>query len=85
MRSWVSSIILAVFLVNTFLPPSYAQVLMPPPVGLVALSPAFHPPIFTGVKVYAKDPFRFDFILDKGDEGETLHATSLQEESSRLV
>ncbi len=83
MRSWISSIILAAFLVNTFLPPSYAQVLMPPPVGLVALSPAFHPPILAGVKVYAKDPFRFDFILNKGDAASL--TSDAREVSSRLV
>jgi len=67
MRSWTSVIVLAAFILNVFLPPSFAQVSLPQPGSMVALSPSFHPPVLTGVKVFAKDPFRFDFILDPGD------------------
>ena len=58
--------ILTVFLTNTCLPLSCAQAITSPLENMVSLSPAFHPPILTGVKVYTKDPFRFDFILDQG-------------------
>ncbi len=40
---------------------------LPVPGARVGLSPVFHPTTLTGVKVYAGDPFRFDFILDKGE------------------
>ena len=40
---------------------------LPAPGQLVNLSSAFQPPVLKGVKVYADEPFRFDFILDKGD------------------
>jgi hypothetical protein len=48
----------------------YAQGLVPLPAPgtRVALSPAFIPPLLKGIKVYRNDPFRFDFILDKGDQ-----------------
>jgi hypothetical protein len=40
---------------------------------MVSLSPAFHPPVLKGIKVYKDNPFRFDFILDKGDTTQTSH------------
>jgi hypothetical protein len=53
---------------NSCVPPSYAQVFMPKAGEMVALSSAFHPSILTGVKVYARDPFRLDFIMDPGEQ-----------------
>src|SRR5665213_3629234 len=41
---------------------------LPEPGEMVPLSPAFNPPILKGIKVHPDNPFRFDFILDKGDE-----------------
>ena len=41
---------------------------LPVPGVMVALSQPYKPPILKGVKVYAADPFRFDFILDQGDK-----------------
>ncbi|NTV29689.1 MAG: hypothetical protein HGA80_06390 [Candidatus Omnitrophica bacterium] len=34
---------------------------------MMGLSGAFNPPVLKGIKVYPDKPFRFDFILDKGD------------------
>ncbi|MEI8011696.1 MAG: hypothetical protein WCI27_04340 [Candidatus Omnitrophota bacterium] len=47
----------------------YAQGVMPLPAPgtRLALSSVFAPPLLKGIKVYRNDPFRFDFILDKGD------------------
>jgi hypothetical protein len=40
----------------------------PPQPGLrVNVSAAFTPPLLKGVKVYPDNPFKLDFILDKGD------------------
>ncbi len=68
----VSGIMAFVFAMGTFPTPGVGQVL-PVPGSMVALSTSFAPPVLKGVKVYADDPFRLDFILDKGDfkEGET--------------
>ncbi|MDE2221799.1 MAG: hypothetical protein KGK03_01885, partial [Candidatus Omnitrophica bacterium] len=57
--------------------------LLPPPGMMVHLSPPEDPPLLKGIKVHAEDPFRFDFILDKGDS--ELSADELKDESSRLI
>ena len=79
------------FLVNTFgpIPSAQAQEFrLPAPGVMVYLSPEFNPPILKGIKVHPDNPFRFDFILDKGDslplvgrarEGE------LKQEATRLI
>jgi hypothetical protein len=65
--------IICLFALGTFLissvKPCPAQTIpgLPAPGTMVNLSPAFNPPVLKGIKVYANDPFRFDFILDKGD------------------
>jgi len=41
---------------------------LPTPGVMVHLSPEFDPPILKGIKVHPDNPFRFDFILDQGDE-----------------
>ena len=49
--------------------PSYAQnFVLPAPGVMVHLSPALNPPTLKGIKVHPDNPFRFDFILDQGDE-----------------
>ena len=64
---------------------SYAQsvVAMPSPGTMVSLSAAYAPPLLKGIKVYRNDPFRFDFILDKGDSVEA--AGQLKADSRRLI
>ncbi|MFH0753720.1 MAG: hypothetical protein V2A70_04070 [Candidatus Omnitrophota bacterium] len=75
--------LLFVFLLTGAMVPVSAQVSLFKPKEMVALSPIFHPPIFKGVKVYADNPFRMDFILDKGDSTDS--QSQWQSESSRLV
>src|SRR5258708_7620259 len=57
------------FLANFFvLPSAQAQeIFLPAPGVRVALSPGFNPAVLKGIKVHPENPFRFDFILDKGD------------------
>ena len=40
--------------------------LMPSPGIMVALSPAYMPAQLKGIVIHAEDPFKFDFIVDKG-------------------
>jgi len=77
--------VLLSFLANTFGPlPVYAQdFVLPTPGTMVSLSPAFAPPILKGIKVHPDNPFRFDFILDKGDS--QLSNDALKNESSTLI
>jgi len=81
-----SLVFLVVFFVNIIgiVPFVQAQEFsLPQPGTMVALSPAFNPPILKGIKLHADNPFRFDFILNKGD-GE-LSKDQLKEQSSKLV
>jgi len=62
----------------------YAQeVYLPTPGAMVHLSPEFNPPILKGIKVHPDNPFRFDFILDKGDSHEG--SGQLKDDSSRFI
>ena len=70
MKKAVSIFILVCFFVTGQIgaSPVYAQdFALPAPGAMVQLSPAFNPPILTGIKVHPDNPFRFDFILDQGD------------------
>ncbi len=40
---------------------------LPTPGSMVLPGPAYNPPLLKGLKVHPDNPFRFDFILDKGD------------------
>ncbi|MEI8011341.1 MAG: hypothetical protein WCI27_02515, partial [Candidatus Omnitrophota bacterium] len=93
-QAWISVVISILFLMQTLMPLSYAQGVLPSGTKLVALSSLFHPPMLSGVKVYAKDPFRFDFILNEGDaaavagDGRTSavqNGAFSREESLRLI
>ena len=62
--------------------------ILPEPGIRLALSPVFEPPLLKGIKVYRNAPFRFDFILDKGDIDngvETQNLASLRRDSTRLI
>src|SRR5947207_7148637 len=87
MKRTISIFILVCFLttgqIGTI--PVYAQdFVLPAPGVRVQLSPQFNPPILKGIKVHPNNPFRFDFILDKGDV-ETQNFASLQNESTKLI
>ena len=74
------------FLANTLgpLPVTQAQEFhLPAPGARLALSPEFNPPILKGIKVHPENPFRFDFILDKGDS--KLLNDELKDESRKLI
>ena len=63
----------------------YAQgvIPLPPPGTRLALSPVVAPPLLKGIKVFRNDPFRFDFILDKGDVPST--DAQVKTDSTRLI
>jgi hypothetical protein len=74
------------FLVNSlgFMPLAQAQdFVLPKPGTMVGLSPAFAPPVLKGIKVHTDNPFRFEFILDKGDS--RLGNNQLKDESTKLI
>src|SRR5262245_11770246 len=84
-KSWG---LIFVFLLNITGPIAPAQAqgfVLPTPGALVQLSAAYNPPVLKGIKVYPENPFRFDFILDKGDSPSFLKEGSLKQESSKLI
>ncbi len=69
MKQVIALITLTCFFMTGFV---HAQALvLPVPGQMVPLSQSFMAPALKGVRVYPDDPFRFDFILDKGDAGAT--------------
>ena len=54
---------------------------------MVGLSEAVQPPVLKGVKVYADEPFRFDFILDQGDRNPvgSVSSDELSSEANKLI
>ena len=67
------------------LPAAYAQPVfdLPAPGTMLALTPPYSPLDLKGIQVYADNPLRFDFLIDKGDSG--LSGEPLKEESILLV
>jgi len=85
LRTNIALGLIIAFLANTFGPlPAQAQdFYLPAPGMMVHLSPEFEPPILKGIKVHPDNPFRFDFILDRGDSQFSNEA--LKDESSKLI
>src|ERR1700678_120260 len=78
--------VLLAFLANSFGPVPMARAdefRLPAPGVMVNLSPEFNPPILKGIRVHPDNPFKFDFILDKGDS--QLSNDALKDESSKLI
>src|SRR6202142_756381 len=74
------------FLVNVFGSVPLVQAddfRLPAPGVMVQLSPEFNSPILKGIKVHPDNPFKFEFILDKGDS--QLVNNQLKDESSKLI
>jgi hypothetical protein len=88
-RKLIASIVLLPFLANLILPYDVnAQTAFRPAVGantlnLLPVSPNFEPLTIQGLKLYADDPFKFDFLIKEGNT----HYTDRQvkEETSRLI
>jgi hypothetical protein len=57
--------------------------LLPEPGSMVAVSSAFKPSVLKGIKVFPDNPFRFDFILERGNDSREL--ADLKPESTKLI
>ena len=88
-RNWTALVVVISFLLTGVMAPAqyvYGQssaVILPEPGTRLALSPVFAPPLLKGIKVYRNDPFRFDFILDKGENSAT--DEQVKTDSNRLI
>ena len=63
--------------------PSRGEFRLPAPGVMIHLSPEFNPLILKGIKVHPDNPFRFDFILERGDS--QLSNDALKDESGKLI
>ncbi|MEI8012890.1 MAG: hypothetical protein WCI27_10520, partial [Candidatus Omnitrophota bacterium] len=79
-------IVLVAFVLNTLGMdrPAHAQMMGGVRISekMVVPSPAFKPLLMKGIRVYAKEPFKFDLLVDKGESG--LSGNLLQREITRL-
>src|SRR5476649_2616701 len=86
LRPNIALVAILAFLVNTLGPLPWARAegfTLPAPGVMVRLSPPLDPPILKGIKVHPDNPFRFEFILDKG--ASELKNDQLKDESSKLI
>jgi signal transduction histidine kinase len=79
--------IILIFTIVTFLTGGFSvselpaqKVHLPAPGTIVHLSSNFQPPLLRGIKIHPKDPLKFDFVLDQGQD-----ASGLQNESLKLL
>ncbi|MBF0521584.1 MAG: HPr family phosphocarrier protein [Candidatus Omnitrophica bacterium] len=81
----ISSVILVAFFFTSILPPARAQEMpwMPVPGMAVALTPTFTPAYLKGMVIHPNDPFKFDFIIYRGDKN--LGKDDKQDEYSKLI
>ena len=96
MRRYISFLILLAFLANTIGPFPLAQadevslllggqrgIHLSSPRQMVHLSPEFSPAFLKGIVVHPEDPFKFDFIIYKGDK--SLSEAQKREEYTKLT
>lgn len=87
-QKYKAPLLCALFLLSNIFPAplAYADGLnLPKPGERVLLSPVQVPPILKAIKVHPENPFRIDFILDKGHLGPRAEDTVLREQMRRLI
>ncbi len=72
-----------VFSLNSVTAGFASTVSLPEPGTLFGLTAPFQAPILRGIKVYTSDPFRFDFIIDPGNDSRL--PQELEGETAKLV
>ena len=84
-KKCITMVILCVILPFFSLPsPVLAQNLaLPTPGTLISLSPQFSPLIIQGFKIHPDNPFKFDFIFDKGDSN--IPKENFEKECEKLI
>ncbi|MBF0478258.1 MAG: DUF58 domain-containing protein [Candidatus Omnitrophica bacterium] len=80
----ISTIVCLFFIINTLVPPSYAQSALPSSPALITLTPAYEPLLFQGLQTHPENPFRFDFIITKGNSAKN-SAENIQDETNKII
>ncbi len=85
MRSPLLILLAFVFFIDSLCPHYIGaqELVLPTPGSMVQLSPALDPAVLKGIKVHPENPFKFDFVLDKGQS--MLRDAQIKEESTKLV
>ncbi len=89
MRKITSFLVLVSFILSCVMPPQgFAQTisavgLMPQPGTMVTVTPAFTPAYLWGMTIHPNEPFKFDFLVQKGDEN--LGSSEKQAEYTKLI
>ncbi len=84
LKKTFSFLILLAFIVNYWTVPAYAQeISLPAPGTMVHLSPQFTPALLKGIVIHPKDPFKFDFIINRGDK--RLSEAEKKKEYTKLI
>ncbi len=85
MQRYIAVVLLVPFLMTTFMPAAMASQMpwMPQPGAQVALTPAFTPAYLKGMVIHPNEPFKFDFIIDRGDK--QIEGDAAQAEYQKLI
>ncbi len=87
----IAFVVLLTFTSSGIFPPSfisskvYAQTILdlPIPGAMLTISPIVEPPLMKGIKIFADNPLRFDFVIDTGDS--KLNKEALKKQSTKLI
>ena len=85
-RRLLLALVAFIFIVSAVFPPGVGaqRVLgLPAPGSVVLPTPAFSPVIIKGINLYPENPFKFDFIIDKGDNA--VDDEAFRRESTTLI
>ncbi|MBF0619656.1 MAG: hypothetical protein HQL19_05760, partial [Candidatus Omnitrophica bacterium] len=83
-KKCISILVLVTFNLGSVLPsPVLAQVLLPEPGTMVALSAPYMPVSLQGLTVHADNPLLFDFLVNTGNT--TSDTAAIKEESQKLI
>ena len=85
MQRYIAVVLVVPFLMTTFMPAAMASPTpwMPQPGAPVALTPAFTPAHLKGMVIHPNEPFKFDFIIDRGDK--KIEGDAVQAEYQKLI
>ena len=86
-RRIISAFVMIVFIFSTILPMPFVYGqgvfnLLSPGV-MIQVSPSYTPPIVTGITIHPTEPFKFDFIIGRGEDN--LKGEDFQKEAIKLI
>ncbi|KPA10371.1 conserved hypothetical protein, secreted, partial [Candidatus Magnetomorum sp. HK-1] len=85
----IAALICTVFTAITLCPPEVVHsdtlLNLPAPGNMVLTTKAFEPARIQGMTIYPKDPFSFDFIINKGDDISMDNEEHLRAESMKMI